>query len=495
MATDIPATPDQREIATTANGRDITRGFVDALQLLSPQDAVLRVRGGGYEVYEQVLRDDQVQATFQQRRLACTSREWEVLAGGEKRIDKQAAEFLNAQLTAIRWDSVTDKMLFGVYYGFAVAEVLWVRDGAHIAIDAIKVRKQRRFGFNPAGELRLLTSSHPHGEALPPAKFWHFCAGADNDDEPYGLGLAHWLYWPVLFKRNGLKFWLIFLDKFGMPTAKGTYPANASPTERTRLLQALAAIQTDAGIIVPEGMQIELIEAARGGTVDYSALLARMDAAIAKVVLGQTLTTEVGTAGGNRALGSVHMDVRQDLVKADADLVCASFNQTVVRWLMQWNYPTAALPQVWRILDDPEDLNLRAEREVKVVSMGFKPSLKHVQDHYEGEWIETAAPTRPPSPGTRVNVIDPNAPQFAEGDPRDAADLLADQLEVQTGSALDRMMEPVKRLVESAKTLQDLRDGLDTLYPDLPDADLAVIFREALVASALAGRYDVQTNA
>lgn len=477
-----------REIATISNGRDITRGFVDALPLLPPQDAILAGRGLTYETYEAVLRDDQVAATFAQRRLASTSREWEVRPGGEKRLDKQAAKFLEAQLQHIRWDSVTDKMLFGVYYGYAVGECLWQRDGSFVVLDAIKVRKQRRFGFNPAGELRLLTSSQPFGEPVPPAKFWHFACGADNDDEPYGLGLAHWLYWPVHFKRNGLKFWLIFLEKFGMPTAKGTYPSNALPAERERLLAALAAIQTDAGVIVPEGMQIELIEAARSGSVDYNVLLSRMDASIAKVVLGQTLTTEVSSAGGSRALGDVHMDVRQDLVKADADLICQSFNSTVARWLTEWNFPGAAVPQVWRILEESEDLSARAEREKTVFEMGFKPTLKHIQDIYEGEWIEKAeaapAPTlQPPN--------DRSPAEFAEADPRDAADLLADNLEARSTAALDKLMEPLKRLVQSATSLTEIRDGLDTLYPDMDETELAALFREALAAAHMVGRFDV----
>jgi phage gp29-like protein len=474
-----------REIATISNGRDITRGFVDALPLLPPQDAILAGRQLSYATYEQLLRDDQVAATFAQRRLASTSREWEVRPGGDKRLDKQAAKFLEAQLQHIRWDSVTDKMLFGVYYGYAVGECLWKRDGSYVVLDAIKVRKQRRFGFAPNGELRLLTSSQPFGEPVPPAKFWHFACGADNDDEPYGLGLAHWLYWPVQFKRNGLKFWLIFLDKFGMPTAKGTYPNNATQPERERLLAALAAIQTDSGIIVPEGMQIELIEAARSGSVDYAQMLARMDASIAKVVLGQTLTTEVGSAGGNRALGDVHMDVRQDLVKADADLVCQSFNTTVARWLTEWNFPGAAIPQVWRNLEEPEDLNSRAEREKKIVEMGFKPTLKHIQDVYEGDWIEEAASPVPVPPNDRA------AAEFAEGDHRDPADLLADNLESRSAAALDKLVEPLKRLVQAAGSLEEIRDGLDKLYPDMDETEVAIMFREALAAAHLAGRFDI----
>ncbi|HHA2395755.1 TPA: DUF935 family protein, partial [Stenotrophomonas maltophilia] len=106
---------------------------------------------------------------------------------------------------------------------------------------------------------------------------------ADHDDEPYGLGLAHWLYWPVLFKRNGLKFWLIFLEKFGMPTAVGKYDTNATDPEKAKLLQATRAIQTDSGIIMPKGMELALLEAGRSGTADYKALQDYMDATIQKV--------------------------------------------------------------------------------------------------------------------------------------------------------------------------------------------------------------------
>src|SRR5690606_21614722 len=94
-----PAQPEMREVATTGGGRDITRGYVDPMMLLRPQDSVLRLRGNGnYELYREVLRDDQVQACFAQRRLAVVSREWEVVPGGDTPADEEAAEFLREQL-------------------------------------------------------------------------------------------------------------------------------------------------------------------------------------------------------------------------------------------------------------------------------------------------------------------------------------------------------------------------------------------------------------
>jgi phage gp29-like protein len=470
-----------REIATTRDGRDITRGYVSPFELLQPQDSVLRARGGGnYEIYREVLRDDQVKAVFEQRRLATVSREWEVVPGGERDIDKKAAESLAKQLKAIKWDAVTDKMLYGVFYGYAVAEMLYARDGAEVVMDQIRVRDRRRFGFDGDANPRLLTLTNPNpGELLPERKFWHFCTGADHDDEPYGLGLAHWLYWPVFFKRGGIKFWLIFLEKFGQPTSKGTYPRNATPEEKQRLLSALEAVSTDSGVILPEGMVIELLEAARSGTADYTALYDRMNQAIAKVTLGQTLTTE---AAGGQYKADVQMDVRQDIIKADADLVCESFNRGPARWLTDWNYPDAAYPRVFRRIEDEPDLKPQAERDEIIGRLGFKPTLKYVQDTYGSEWEEKPAGTPPPfAPGA----------EFAEAARGSAVDAQIERVDREAQPALDAMIEQIRALVEQARSFDELRDNLIKLYPALDEQKLGAVMQQALAAAALAGRYDI----
>ena len=380
------ATPPQpllREVSSTHDGRDITRAYCSAMELMTPQDSVLQGQGGDYHIYQEVLRDDQVASTFQQRRLAVTSAEWGVRPGGSDRESQKAADQLRDMLETIGWDGITDKMLYGVFFGYAVAECFWDRDGSEIVLSTIKVRKQRRFAFDKEGDLRLLNCNRPQGEKMPERKFWHFCTGADHDDEPYGLGLAHWLYWPVYFKRNGIKLWLIFMDKFGMPTAKGSYPVNATEEEKRRLLAALRAIQTDSGIIVPDGMQIELIEASRGGQVHYEGFVDRMNAAIAKVVLSQTLTTD---ASGGQYKAEVQKSVRNEVVRADADLVCDTFNRSVARWLQTWNFPTAKTPKVWRKVTEELDLGPRANRDKTLYSMGFRPTLEYIRQTYGGQW-------------------------------------------------------------------------------------------------------------
>ena len=51
------------------------------------------------------------------------------------------------------------------------------------------------------------------------------------------------------------------------------------------------------------------------------------------------------------------MAVRDDIVTADAHLVCDSFNRSIVKWLTEWNFPGAAHPTVMREMADAPDLH------------------------------------------------------------------------------------------------------------------------------------------
>lgn len=77
-------TPVFGEVATIADERDITRGFIGQ-SYLYPQDRLLQAKGGDIAVYEEILSDDQVMSCLQQRRRAVVAREWEVEAGGTSR--------------------------------------------------------------------------------------------------------------------------------------------------------------------------------------------------------------------------------------------------------------------------------------------------------------------------------------------------------------------------------------------------------------------------
>ncbi|MBN8844831.1 MAG: DUF935 family protein [Sphingomonadales bacterium] len=392
------------EIATTADGRDITQPFITGLR--EPKDP--RLAGSvDWGIYDRILLDDQVFSTLQQRRGAVVARTWDVVAGDET--DPRsvaAAEAFSNTIDRIGWDRITGKMLFAVFYGFAVAEIMWeVRDGL-IDIAQIKVRHARRFRYDVQGHLRLLTSVGGLGEILHNRKFWSFRVGGTNDDEPYGRGLAEWLYWPTLFKRNGIRFWNIFLDKFGSPTAVGKYRPGTPKSDQEKLLEALQALSTDSGITIPEGMVVELLEAARSGTADYGTMVRYMDGAIAKIILSQTMTTDNGSS---RSQAEVHSDVKLEVVKSDADLLSDSFAE-VARWWTDLNFGTdVAAPRVMRQVAEEEDVKEIAETDEALDRLGWERTDESFSDTYgEGYRRKPKAEGPTPADGDDVDVDNPD---------------------------------------------------------------------------------------
>lgn len=495
---DPRARPVMAEIATIDAGRDITRGWVDGVSDLLPQDGIVAGKGGGdYSLYRQVASDWQVKAVWQQRQQALIGAEWLIEPGGERRQDKAAAAWLRETLVHIGWDRVTEKAHWAAFYGYGLGECIYARDGATVALDRLPIRDRRRFVFAPDGAPLLRTLASPQGERLPPRKFWTVATGADHDDEPYGLGLAHWLYWPVLFKRSGVKFWLIGLEKFASPTAIGWYPSNlsgndeASKRERGRLLAALRAIQLDSAIALPDGMRYELAQAQRSGTADYAALCEYMDRVIARVVVGQTLTSDASkSGGGSQALGSVHQAVLDGIVKADADLLCESFNRGPVRWLCDWNFPGAAPPRVYRRTEPPADRNAQAERDRKLFEVGYRPTLAQVVEDYGGAWEPVPAvgakPAAPPPPPAEFAEAAALAPDQRALDAAQAA--FAPQLQQLT----EALLAPLLARLESAASYEEAIDALGEALPTMNIDQLAGLLARSGFAAGLHGRLSVQ---
>lgn len=476
-----------REIAASGDGQDITKGYTGALAY--PDDGVLRGRGNGdLKLYEEVLSDEEVMATLQQRQNAMIAREWKVDAAGEEPQDIEAADFIREWVAEIGFDRISKLMHYGIFYGYAVAELVYrVNDDGKYVAD-VKVRNRRRFRFTPQGELRLLTRSNQReGVECPPPYFWHFCTGADHDDEPYGIGLAHWLYWLSMFKRNGIKFWLIFLEKFGMPTALGRYNKTATTEQQKKLLEAVRAIQADSGIIAPADMPIELLSAGRSGTADYKALWDTMNESIRRVVLGQT-SSSGGTPGklGNDDLQEA---VLEAIVKADSDVICESFNRGPVAWLTQMNFAHAKPPKVYRVFEEAEDLNQKAQRDKTVSEMsGYRPTLAQIQADYGGEW-EVVQPQSEelPAAGARAKQAD-----FAALPQRDVIGRIIDQLEEETEPHIENWQVKINDALAQSEDWDDFQVRLDALIPQLDFSQYAELIAQAAATAHLNGRYDVQ---
>ncbi|MFG6462303.1 DUF935 domain-containing protein [Roseateles sp. DXS20W] len=496
--------PLRQEIASIE--RDPHRVFFGGIQY--NEDDTLKSRGGskGLKIYQELKRDAHAGAVLAKRKRAVTGRPWVVEPASEAPADVAAADLVREYFESIQFNQLCKRLLEATLQGFAVVEAIWEVVDGKLLPTKLKARNARRFTFDVNDEMRLLTREAPLlGEPLPPRKFIIHRRGADTEDSPYGEGVGAMLFWPVFFKRNGITFWLTFADKFGAPTALGKYPPNAQQADQKKLLAALKAISRDAGVIIPDGMAVEFLEAQRSGSVDtYEKLVRYMDELISKAVLGETMSTTASSAGLGSGQANVQDDVRMEVAKDDADELDETLTE-FARWIVELNIAGAKPPRVRRVFDEPEDTVKLATRDKLLTEMGFEPDEAYIQQTYGNGWKKKAPAPMPPAlasmpPGGAVDETD--QADFAEGAPPQAAGsqrafnrarqeaILAASEEL-AGQWKELMGKPVERLtamLEESGDLVAFREGLARLLDDKPDPTTVETIARATFAGHLMGR-------
>ena len=489
------------EIATASKDIDIFAGWINRLE--NP-DPTLRTESGGkgIKLYDEVKRDCHAGSVLQTRYLAVIGKPWKVIpaeSGSDEPDAKneEIAGFVAKTLKAANFEQGMQELLQAILYGFYPAEIIWKATNDGIRISKIRSKHPRRFSFTIDRELRLLTPADMiEGEPVSDRKFIVFNYG--SSDNPYGEGLGQSLWWPIWFKKHGIKFWIIFLEKFGMPTAVGKYPTGTDPTQQQALLDAIDAIQNETGVKIPDTMAIELLEATRSGNVTYESLCDYMDRQISKRVLGQTLTTEV-KGEGSYAASQTHNEVRQDIIEADAGLLCECLNETLIPWIVDYNFPgVTEYPQLEIRVEEEKNMLPLAERdEILINKIGLPVGEKYFYDTYgiprpedDAELVKSrdqGAGIRDQGAGSRDQ-----GNEFAEE--LDIVDIYTERSEDDGSELLDGLVEPVRSLVENAKSFEEIRDGLIELGQDMDVSEIGNLMQRAFTAAELAGRYEVHNG-
>lgn len=407
----VPSQPSLKALPTGASATGLF-GSRQADRLAE----ILRTAGdrpGGYrsvyDLFEEMLdKDGHLYSVIQTRIYGLLSRERSVVAGGDDPRDVAVAEWVQRTLAAVPgWEEALRWLLMSLAKGMAVVEIDWgyrPPDPRREAValsgperQAVPFGLRRRlpqdFAIDDEGRLRVIGEQDalwwgrlgttdrapvvPLGKAL-------MMTFNSAPDAPLGVGLCQKSFWLHWFKKQTLKFWVIFNEKFGQPTVVGKYPTGANPTDQEALLEVVESLQTDAGVTIPENMVIDLLEAKRSGTVNtYKDLVDWCNNEMSKVVLGETLTADEGRRTGSYALGQIHNLVRNEYIESDAKALMAVINEQLIRPMVRFNFGNdVALPR-W-VIDTTADENLREQLEVDrgLIAAGVPLSLDYFYQRY-----------------------------------------------------------------------------------------------------------------
>jgi phage gp29-like protein len=310
---------------------------------------------GGSVTYRRMLSDPQVKACLQTKKFAALSQSWEVHAASASPEDQQIAAFVRSALSGMR-GSVLDALydvLDALAFGASIVEINYklIEGGPNagmVGLANLKSKDPSGFTFEVDAFANVLALRGLDGAAYPPDKFLRYC-WLPLYESPLGQSDLQAAYKPWFVKQQLLKWWAKYLEKFGMPTVTGTYDPNRGygPDQQRELLAIVAQVHNESAVVLPSDMHLGLLETARAQSAGFAEAIDYLDRAIAKSILGQTLTTDSpAQGGGSYALGSVHQDVLRFYVdKLRRDLEGTVIGAQLLAPLVAYNFgPQASRP-------------------------------------------------------------------------------------------------------------------------------------------------------
>lgn len=329
-------------------------------------------------------KDGHIFSEMSKRKRALIGLDWRVMPPPDSTdAERRLAEEVKGWIERLPdFEDMMFDLLDAVGHGFACVEIEWQQMGGLWLPKNFIHRPQGWFKVDGADNVRLAKQDNPDGEEL-----WAFGWLVHKHRSRSGLlvrgGLMRTLVWPYLFKNYSVRDLAEFLEIYGLPTRLGKYAVGADETDKATLLRAVKEIGHNAAGIIPETMNIELLNAANGSSEPFMAMIDWADKTSSKAILGGTLTSMADGKTSTNALGQVHNEVRHDLLVSDAKQLAGTITQQLILPLLRLNKGNVDETRLPRFQFDtqlPEDMAVYAESLPRLVEMGMKIPLAWAQE-------------------------------------------------------------------------------------------------------------------
>lgn len=463
-------------------------------------------------------QDSSIAANMMTRKRSVLTLDWRIV---EPRNATPAEEKLQAEIDELFYQYPNLEDLFidlmdAVGHGFSALEIQWAQVDGKWVPKGFKPCPQSWFKLDKEDSLLLRTPANQMGEPLRPFG-WVVHRHKSRSTQLARDGLYRTLAWLYMYKHYSVRDFAEFLELYGMPIRIGKYGAGATNAEKRTLLRALAEIGHNAAGIMPESMQIELHNVANAGAASGNNPFLQMvdwcEKSIARLILGQTLTSGADGKSSTNALGNVHNEVRRDLMVSDAKQIAQTITQQIILPYLQINVDPNIAPHRVPYFEfdtkEYEDLSVFADAIPKLTGIGVQISESWVRDKLgipepqEGELIlstpqgeKTDEKTTALSAmlnhgkgctcGCRAAAL---SAQDGKKDEQDELDGLIDDAlaNADFNQQLDPMMKQIVGVVMASESYDEAQEKLIALYPDLTSESHQAYLASAVFLADLLG--------
>lgn len=475
------------EIATRSNSIEDLFLLFD---YLPDPDPVIRKTGNTFPIYRELLIDDEVWSSVEKLKAGVLSMEWDIDRGKSK---SRQAKAIRKSFEKLKLHEITNEILDAYLFGFQALEIIWeVRDGMVLPSKVVG-KPQEWFVFGSENELRFLSKANPRNGD--PVKMDNFLLARHKPSykNPYGEKVLSRCFWPVSFKKGGIKFWLKMSEKYGMPHVYAFLSQLdwAEDSKRRQVLDMLGRMAQDGVAVLPQGTQVNSLQVDRTSSTDtYERLGDFMNKAIRKSILTVTTTTDVGKAGNN-AVATQHGEEQYTIIVSLKRIVEETYNDLIEK-IYRYNFSEGGERPKFSLYEEEEVDQALATRDKTLVDTGqirftqkyFKKAYGFEDDDFEMVPTQTPPPTDPQFSAHKHGHDFSTDDQFPD---QVAIDNLVNSLAL-SGKGREHILKPIRCLLENSRDFNDALGKLAAIYPDTKTDELVDLLERALFVSEVWGR-------
>ena len=299
---------------------------------------------GNYDIYEEMLNDDQISVALQCKKDLVIGAGFEIEA--EDSEDEEVAKSLQCAFNEDyegSFEDALEEIISADEYGFSVTEKQFkTRDDGSLTLKRLKTRHpvswlfhQDIYGnvvrYEQQGTIDQFTDIDPNS-------LIHYI-NKPRFGNPYGRSDLRSAYEAYFIKKQIIKYYAIFMEKAASPIPHGKYEPNATDEEITRVFNILKRFQASTALVYPQGFEIGFLESKGNGEV-YTKGLQFFNMCIGRSLFVPDLLGFQGseTAGGSYALGEMQFDIFFKHIHRKRRSLENCINKHLVKPMVLWNF-------------------------------------------------------------------------------------------------------------------------------------------------------------
>lgn len=346
-----PKTPNQNEQAWSETTIYASSDFPK----YNPDDLMSRK---GYGIYRKMMTDEQIKAVVRFKRDAITSRDYYFECDDELDDDlkEERIKFFECCVRGVRGSflDALNGIMSAMYHGFSMTEKVYaVKDhegSPRIMVDKLRLRPFDTFYFHvsPFGEIEKVEQKmEGKAQDIEPSKFIHYVQNPDYD-EHYGSSELREAYRAWFSKDVTIRMFNIYLERmaagFIWVAPKEGKTLSPQSQEYATLQQVLSNISTKTAMILPSGMELNVVHPS--STDAYERAISLADKSIAKALLVPNLMgiSEQGQTG-SYSQSQTQLEAFLWTLDADATRLEEILNEQLFKEIGDLNYGDGYYPR------------------------------------------------------------------------------------------------------------------------------------------------------